>query len=135
MADKQLTLNQQIALIPAAIPDSILDFIEDFNYGTSLQTESVRASFDPEYLMASGESLKAELEALRAEGGKLIKFAVDAAGREIPGAYILQLNFEKINKGIGLITRIKERTILKVVIQPGEYQDEALKQLLKNPPK
>jgi hypothetical protein len=29
MPDRQLSLNQQIALLPVAIPDSVLDFLED----------------------------------------------------------------------------------------------------------
>lgn len=133
MVEKQLTLNQQIALLPAAIPDSILDFLEDFLYGTPLQTETVRASLDPEYLKAEESNLSAVLVQLRAEMGALKKIGVDSAGREFPGVYVLKLGFEKGERGLGIFIRVKERTILKVVLQDGPYNEEALKLLLKGP--
>jgi hypothetical protein len=135
MADRQLSLNQQLALLPVAISDSVLDFIEDFNYGTALQTETVQSSLDPEYWKKSGEALKAELEAMRNEMGKLVAIAVDQGGREIPGAYLLKLTFEKGLRGMALLTKMKEKTIFRVLIQAGEYNDITLKEIAKNPPK
>lgn len=133
MPDKQLSLNQQLALLPVAIPDSVVDFVEDFNYATALQTESVRASFDPEYLKVAADQLKADLEKMRTELGKLKTVAVDQAGREIPGGFLLKLDFEKGSRGLGLLTRLKERTILKVIFTEGEYNEATLKEGLKNP--
>jgi hypothetical protein len=135
MADRILNLNQQIALLAAAIPDTVLDFLEDFNFATALSTEAARAAYDPDFLKAHGDALKAELEALRGEMGKLQVLAVDQAGRDIPGGFLLKLTFEKGPKGIGLLTKLKERTILRVLVQPGAYDEAALKELLKNPPK
>jgi hypothetical protein len=133
MADKQLSLNQQLALLPVAIPDSIVDFLEDFNYGTALQTETVRSAFDPDYLKTAGDSLKADLEGLRGELGKLQQLQVEQAGREIPGGFLVKLVFEKGRRGLGLLTRLKERTILKVLLTEGEYDETALKERLRNP--
>lgn len=133
MADKQLSVNQQIALLPAAVPDSILDFLEDFLYTTPLQTETSRASFDPEYLKAEEAKIQGTLTQLRTEMGALQRLHVDAAGRETPGAYLVKLGFEKGDKGVGVFTRLKERTILKIVFQDGAYDEEGLKNLLKNP--
>lgn len=135
MTDRQLTLNQQLALLPVAISDSVLDFLEDFNYATALQTETVQSSLDPEYWKKSGEPLKAELEAVRAEMGKLSGVGVEQGGREVPGAYLLKLTFEKGVRGIALLTKMKEKTIFRVLVQPGEYNEAALKELAKNPPK
>jgi hypothetical protein len=133
VAEKQLSLNQQIALLPAAIPDSLLDFLEDFLYVTPLQTETSRASFDPEYLKAEEAKLQETLLQLRKDLGALLKISVEAGGRETPGAYLMRLGFEKGEKGIGAFTRLKERTILKLVFQEGAYDEEGLKGLLKNP--
>jgi hypothetical protein len=134
MADRLLTLNQQIALLPAAIPDTILDFLEDFSAAAPLQTESVRAAFDPEYLKNKGDPLRAELEQFRQEMGPLRQLQVDQSARDIPGAFLLKLTFDKGTRGIGLLTKLKERTILRVLILPGEYSEPDLKNLLKNPP-
>jgi hypothetical protein len=133
--DKRLSLNQQIALMPVAVPDAVLDFLEDFNYGTSLQTEGVRNAFDPDYLKVAGDGLKAELEQLRADLGKLQEVQVDTAGREIPGGFSAKLTFEKGTRGMGLLTKLKERTIFRVLFTPSEFDENALKELLKNPPK
>lgn len=134
MADRQLSLNQQLALLPVAISDSVLDFLEDFNYGTALQTETVQAALDPEYWKKSGDTLKKDLEALRTEMGKLQTIQVESGGREIPGAYMIKLGFEKGPKGLALLTKMKEKTIFRVLLQQGEYAEAGLKELAKNPP-
>lgn len=134
MADRNLSIHQQIALLPAAIPDAILDFLEDFAFGTPLQAENSRNALDPEYLKTHGETLRSELEKLRQEAGKLLVLHVDQGGREIPGAFLLKLTFEKGVRGVGVLTKIKERTILRVLVQPGEYSDADLKNLVRNPP-
>lgn len=133
MNQRILNLNQQIALLPAAIPDTVLDFLEDFGNPTAMSTELGRNAYDPDYLQAHGDALKAELEKLRGEMGKLQLLQVDQSGREIPGGFLLKLTFEKGIRGIGLLTKLKERTILRVLIQPGEYSEPGLKELLKNP--
>jgi len=134
MADRILNLNQQIALLPAAIPDTVLDFLEDFNIAAALSTEAARNAYDPEFLKTHTDKLKGELEQLRAEMGALKVLHVEQAGREIPGGFLLKLTFEKGLRGIGLLTKLKERTILRVLVQPGEYNEPGLKELLKNPP-
>jgi hypothetical protein len=135
MAEKTLTLNQQIALLPAAIPDAILDFLEDFQYPTPLQTEAAQSAFDPEYLKVSVEAIKGELEKIRADLGKFVTLSVDQLGRDVPGGFALKLGFEKGVKGIGILTKMKERTIFRVIFQAGEFNEAGLKELLKNPPK
>jgi|GEM_PF-7104484 len=134
MAERTLNLNQQIALLPAAIPDTVLDFLEDFNLSTALSTESARNAFDPDYLKTQTAAVSSELEKIRSEMGALKLLQVEQAGREIPGGFLLKLTFEKGVRGIGLLTKLKERTILRVLVQPGEYSDVTLKEMLKNPP-
>lgn len=133
MAEKQLSLNQQLALMPVAIPDSVVDLLEDFNYSTALQTDSSRLAFDPDYLKISGDSLKLELEKLRTELGALKQVQVDQAGREVPGGFLVRLVFEKGTRGLGLLTRLKERTILKVVFVDGEYDEAKVREQIRNP--
>ena len=135
MGERTLNLNQQIALLPAAIHDSILDFLEEFNYPAGLTTEVARAAYDPDYLKTNELAIKEELDRLRAEMGKLIKIQVDAGGREIPGGYLLKLGFERGVKGLGLLTKLKERTIFQVVFQRGDFEETSLRDLMKNPPK
>lgn len=134
MADRILNLNQQIALLPAAIPDTVLDFLEDFQFATVNSTETARNAYDPDYLKNHGDALVKSLEGLRASMGKLVQIQVDQAGRDVPGGFVLRLRFEKGERGIGLLTKMKERTILRVLIQDGDYNEAALKDLLKNPP-
>jgi hypothetical protein len=81
----------------------------------------------------AGDQVKAELEKMRAELGKLKKVQVEQAGREIPGGFLVRLDFEKGSRGLGLLTRLKERTILKVIFVEGEYNETALKDQVKNP--
>jgi hypothetical protein len=132
MPDKQLTLNQQLALLPAAIPDSIVDFLEDFNYATALQADSCRSAFDPDYLKVAGDALKAGLEKLRSENGPLKQVQVDQAGREVPGGFFLKLSFEKGVRGLGVITRLKERTIIKLAFTEGEYDEAKVLEQIRN---
>jgi hypothetical protein len=134
MADRILSLNQQIALLPAAIPDTVLDFLEDFGFTSALTTDSGRNAYDPEYLKTDGEALKKELDGLKTDLGKLSQIGVEQAGREIPGGFLLKLTFEKGERGVGLLTKLKERTILRVLVHPGDYDEAAVKELLKNPP-
>lgn len=134
MAERTLNLNQQIALLPASIPDSVLDFLEDFGHSTPLSTEVGRSAYDPEYLKTSADPLTAELAKIRADMGKLQQVHVEQAGRDIPGGFLLKLTFEKGVRGVGLLTRLKERTILKVLMPAGDYNEAALKEVLKNPP-
>lgn len=131
--EKHLKLNQQIALLPATIPDSILDFLEDFSSAKNFATENSVASLDPEYLKAEGESLKTQIAALKTELGALQGVAVEQAGRDSPGAYLIKLGFEKGEKGMIAFTRLKERTIFRLLFQEGAYSEEGLKQLLKTP--
>ncbi len=134
MADKALSYNQQLALLPVAIPDCIVDFLEDFSSGVPLQAESVRNAFDPEYFNQQGEALRAALGEFRKEVGKVVGVAVEAAGKELPNAYLCKLTFQQAGeKGMGLIVRAKERTVFRVVFGPGPYNAEELRALLKNP--
>lgn len=133
MAENNLTLQQQLALLPAAIPDSVLDFIEDFSHPHALQNPASREAFEPDYLKNAESQLIAELKKMRDEGGSLVKIAVDQSGREVPGGYLLNLGFEKFTRGVGLLVKLKERTILKVVFAAGEYNADTLLGEMKNP--
>jgi len=58
---------------------------------------------------------------------------VDQAGREVPGGFFLKLSFEKGVRGLGVITRLKERTILKLVFVEGEYDEAKVREQIRNP--
>ncbi len=134
MPEKYLTLQQQLALLPVAIPDSILDFLEDFGAPVVLQTEGARNAIDAEYLGTHGEALKAQLEELRKDAGRVVRVEVESAPKEIPNAYICKLSFEqKGARGVGLILRAKEKTIFRAVVSHADYSEEEIKNLLKNP--
>ena len=135
MADKALSYQQQLALLPVAIPECIIDFLEDFTSGVPLQAEAVRNAFDPEYLAQQGESVRAALGEFRKEVGKPMAVVVEPAGKEIPNAYFCKMNFERAGeKGMALIVRAKERTIFRVVFGQSGYSVDELKALLqKNP--
>ena len=132
MAEKQLTLNQQLALMPASIPDSVLDFLEDFQHPAPLQSQSARDAFDQEYLKAEEASLQEKLQTVR-KNGPIISVAVEQSGRETPGGFLVKLGFAQSTLGIGILTRLKERTILRLLFPEGEYNDATLKDYLKNP--
>jgi hypothetical protein len=133
MAEKQLTLNQQLALMPAAVPDSILDFLEDFHHPSALQNQTARDAFDPDYLKGNESALQEKLNGFRQTHGALQSIHVEQSGREIPGGFLLKLGFASAQVGVGILTRMKERTILRVLFQEGQYDENALKELLKNP--
>ena len=132
MAEKRLTISQQIALLPATIPDSILDFIDDFKSGRPLESETAQLSFDPEYLEKQGTELAKQIEALKMEFGSLVEINVEQGGRDVLGGYTIKAKFENGIRSIGILTKLKTRTITKVIIR--EYDEEAMKALLKSPP-
>lgn len=132
MAEKQLTLNQQLALMPAAIPDSVLDFLEDFQHPAPLQSQSARDAFDQDYLKSDEKGLQEKLQTVR-QIGPIVSVTVEQSGRETPGGFLVKLGFAQSTLGIGVLTRLKERTILRLLFPPGEYDEAVLKDYLKNP--
>lgn len=132
MADRILNINQQIALLPSTIPDSILDFLEDFHLSSALQSETARAAYDPEYLKTGGDQLKKDLEILCMGMGPLREIQVEQVGREIPGGFLIRLTFEYGPRGVGILTTLKERTIRQVIVQPEKYSEPVLRDLLKS---
>lgn len=66
MAEKKLNLQQQLALMPTTIPDTVIDFLEDFyDIAESLNGERVKAALVDGYMQASGSTLKKSLRPLR----------------------------------------------------------------------
>lgn len=133
MAENNLTLQQQLALLPAAIPDSILDFLDDFSHPYAIQNPTTREAFDPEYLKASENQLMADLKKLRDEGGSLQTIAVEQAGRDVPGGFILKLSFKNFERGMGLLIKLKDRTIFRVIFVDGDFNGDVVREKLKNP--
>jgi len=135
MAERSLNVNQQIALLPAFIPDSILDFLENFHLPTALSSEQGRGAYDPEFLKSHGEQLKRDIEALCQGAGAFRELKVDPAGKDIPNGYILRLGFENGVRGAALLTSARERLIRSVFVQPGTFSEPELREHLKSLPK
>jgi hypothetical protein len=133
MVEKRLTINQQLALLPAAVPDSILDFLEDFNYSAALASETVRSAFDPDALAAQQSQWQKALDGLRSDGGSVLQLTVEAAGRDLPGGYLVKMTLEKGEAGLAILTRVKERSIQNISVKFGVYDAEALKAWMKKP--
>jgi len=133
MAENNLTLQQQLALLPSAIPDSVIDFIDDFSHPHALQNPTSREAFEPDYLKVTEGQLIADLKKLRDEGGSLESISVEQSGRDVPGGYMVRLGFKNFSRGIGLLVKLKERTILKVIFAEGEYNADSLLAQMKNP--
>ena len=131
MADRILNINQQIALLPAFIPDSVLDFLEDFHLATALQSETARSAYDLDYLKNDGDQLKKDLEAVCKGAGPLKEFQVEVIGKDMPNGFLIRLVFEFGVRGIALLTNVKERTIRYVYVQPEKYSEPGLRDQLK----
>ncbi|MCO5143811.1 MAG: hypothetical protein M9962_12040 [Oligoflexia bacterium] len=133
MAEKRLNIRQQLALLPASIPDTVIDFLEGFTTDHFLKNEGVRSSIDAEYLTANEGSLDSSLKELVQGSGALQELNVEICTKEIPGAYVVRLGFEQKSKGLGLLIKMKEKTIFQMVFQKEEFNADELKKMLKNP--
>jgi hypothetical protein len=129
MAEKRLNYQQLLALMPAGIPDYIVDFLEDFSEGMpALSLESVKAAFVPGFLQANEGRLKPELEAMRAGLGGVHNVQVELIGKELISGYLVKLSYEKATRGVGIIVNIQQSKIENVVCQAKEYNADELKQ-------
>ena len=130
MAEKILKLHQMLALQPVAVPDCVLDFLEDFGDANILQRAGVRTSLEPVYLQQSEAALKTELEKIRKDMGAITGVSAEAIGKELPGAYTCKIVFEKGPRGLGFNVKLKENIISKVVFGAGDFNADELKKAL-----
>ncbi len=128
---KQLTLNQQLALMPVSIPETVLDFLEDFNFPNAMHTDVAKESLDTEFWRKSSADIVKQLEAFRAAKGKVISVEISAGGRELSGAFLCKLTCELGACGVGLMTRMKEKQIYKIILEAESYSEDSLRNKLK----
>lgn len=128
-----MTVRQQLSLLPVSIPDTVIDFLEGFTVENFFKSEGVRSAVDAEYLAANESALVEALKDLGNGVESLLEVNVEICTKEIPGAYIIRLDYESTSRGIGVLVKMKEKTIFKIVFQKGEYNVEELKKLLRNP--
>ena len=133
MPEKVLALHQQLALLPATVPDAIVDFLEDlFDLKISLGRQNVRAALMPEYLQANEATLRDALVANRQGIGSVLAIQVESIGKDMPQGYWCKLQFEKATRGLGFVMNLKEGKVQGVVTLPGEFSEEELKAHLFN---
>lgn len=131
MADKRLNLQQQLALMPATIPDTVIDFLEDFyDEVESLNGERVKAALVDGYMQGSGSTLKKELEALKVSMGKVHSVDIESINQNSSVAYLCKLSSNKTFRGIGFIMNMQSHKIEQVLVLNAEYIKEDLQKKL-----
>lgn len=126
MAEKSLSLMQQIALLPAGIPDSILDFLEDYqNPEQVFSKESVKASLMPDYFASQQAAIQQQLLAQRNGLGKVTALRVDPA-KDVQQGFVCRLTFGQSTRGLGFVVHPQEGRIRHVVITAKDYSEEEI---------
>jgi hypothetical protein len=99
MADRSLSLLQQLALLPDHVPDCIVDFLEDFvNTESSLTKPETLALLDPSLAATAASSLKPELDAQRAGMGKVTQLQINPVNGA-PRKFTAKINFSAVSRG------------------------------------
>lgn len=133
MGEKSLSLSQKLALLPASIPDCVLDFLEDFKNDIPFAEPSTIESIKPSYWDKNKVSLKESVQNLR-KLGKIESVDGEILARQYPGACICRLQFSNgEDRGIGFIVSQgtgKTGTISIVHFHDGAHDHEAIKEQL-----
>lgn len=102
MGEKRLSFNQKLALLPATVPDCVLDFLEDFNFPEPLQNKKSLESIRADFLKSGKQKLETDLRAVRNQG-EIREVSVKFLPRRYSGAMLVLLAFEKGKVIIGCI--------------------------------
>ena len=130
--NRGLTLNQKLALLPALIPDCVLDFLEDFNSLDPLASDKTKQSLKSEYFDKQKEIITKHLVQMR-ELGSLDAVEGKPLPRQYPGAFMVKLTFERGVRGAGFV--VTQGTALTgqintIVFQDDGYSEDYLKERL-----
>lgn len=127
----QLQFIQQLALLPATVPESILDFLEGISVPDVLLHDSFVASISPECFGAGKEAIVQGIKNIKDSfGGNIISVQVEPYGREVPNAYWCKLVGDVTTRGIGFIMKSKTGNIIKVEFQNSDFNEDELKKRL-----
>lgn len=126
-----LTLAQKIALLPASIPDCVLDLLEDFAQPEVLAAKSKGvAAFKPDYYEKNRTQLENSLRAFR-ELGAVTQVEAGPLQRQYPGAFIVKLIFERGVRGLGFVVlqgTARTGVIAALVVQDDGFSEDFLKE-------
>ena len=130
--NRGLTLNQKLSLLPAMIPDCILDFLEDFNTQDPLANPKTKLSLKMDYFDKQKDTITRNLVQMR-ELGELGAVEGKPLPRQYPGAFMVKLTFERGVRGLGfVVTQGTAATgqINSIVFQDDGYSEDYLKERL-----
>lgn len=127
----QLKLNQQIALLPATVPEFILDFLDGLESEDPLARESVGASMSNECLVQNREKIQEGFKKIRSDlGGKFLGIQVESYGSEVPNGYWCKITGETLTRGIGFLMKSRTGNIIKIEILDSDFNEDELKKRL-----
>lgn len=129
---KGLTLNQKLALMPASIPDCILDFLEDFNSSDPLASQKTLQVLKPDFFQKNETELRRQFTQMR-ELGDVEEVTGNTLSRQYPGGFMVKLAFERGVRGLGFI--VSQGTgvtgvISVILVQEDGYSEDYLKERL-----
>lgn len=123
MADRSLSLMQQLALLPDHVPDCIVDFLEDFvNTESSLTKPETLALLDAGLAASAGTSLKPELDAQRAGMGKVTQLQISPVNGA-PRKFIAKINFSAVSRGLGFVLHPQDEKIIHILVWNKDYSE------------
>lgn len=132
MAEKSLSLMQQLALMPDAIPDCIVDFLEDFQQtDSSLVKEAVLHSLTKDLASTALVQLKPLLDTQRAGIGRLMNVKVMPV-EGAPRKFLCHLQFPGSTRGLGFVLHPSEDKISFVSVWSQEYLEADLLATIKD---
>lgn len=133
MVERHLKLHQMLALLPVAVPECVLDFLEDLGGDlTPLTRPKVRTSIETSYLQQKDADLKKAIEDFRKDFGEITQVSGEALGKEVPGGYLCKVVFEKGSRGIGFTVKLRENQIIKIAFTLDDFKPDELKKQLQS---
>lgn len=133
MTKRGLSLNQKLALLPATIPDCILDFLQDFNHAEPLvAAPEAIASLKSEYLAKNRDALITALKAMR-DLGELQEIEALPLPKQFPGGFVTKLVFSRGVRGLGFIVlqgTARTGQIAVIVVEDDGFSADFLREKL-----
>ena len=127
-----LSLNQKVTLLPASIPDCVLDFLEDFNSADPLSLPKTIKAVKEDYLIKNSAGLRKHFVQMR-ELGELTEVEGKTLPRQYPGGFSIKLTFERGVRGLGFIVAqgtAYTGVISVIVVQDDGFSEDFLKERL-----
>ncbi len=103
MGESSLSLSQKLALLPASIPDCVLDFLEDLKNPKPFEDKVSLASIKPEYWNKNKDEILAAVNEWRSLG-EIDTVDGEVLPRQYPGGCICHIRFaSREERGVGFI--------------------------------